>query len=86
VPVCSGPQSSEDTLSGSRAQQDLLGQGSKDDPAEVARQGFETLMGGDQKVVADSLKTKSLEAANKVMPDVLKAEQHRRMAEPGGGC
>jgi hypothetical protein len=36
--------------------------------------------------VAGSLKTKGMEAANKVMPDVLKAEQHRRMSEPGGGC
>jgi uncharacterized protein len=42
-------------------------------------------MGGDQKVVAGSLKTKSMEAANKVMPDALKAEQHRKMSEPGGG-
>jgi hypothetical protein len=40
-------------------------------------------MSGDQKVVAGSLKTKGMEAANKVMPDVLKAEQHRRMSEPG---
>jgi uncharacterized protein len=63
-----------------------VGQGSKDDPAVVARQGFEALMSGDQKVVAGSLKTKGMEAANKVMPDVLKAEQHRRMSEPGGGC
>jgi uncharacterized protein len=62
-----------------------VGQGSKDDPAVVARQGFEALMSGDQKVVAGSLKTKGMEAANKVMPDVLKAEQHRRMAEPRGG-
>ena len=63
-----------------------VGQGSKDDAAVVARQGFEALMSGDQKVVAGSLKTKGMEAANKVMPDVLKAEQHRRMSEPGGGC
>jgi short-subunit dehydrogenase len=62
-----------------------VGQGSKDDPAEVARQGFEALMGWDHKVVAGSLKTKTMEAANKVMPDALKAEQHRKMAEPGGG-
>lgn len=63
-----------------------MGQGSKDDPAVVPRQGFEALMSGDQKVVAGSLKTKGMEVANKVMPDVLKAEQHRRMSEPGGGC
>jgi hypothetical protein len=42
-------------------------------------------MDGDQKVVAGSFKTKSMDAANKVMPDAVKAQQHRRMAEPGGG-
>jgi short-subunit dehydrogenase len=62
-----------------------VGQGSKDDPAEVARQGFEALMDSDQKVVAGSLKTKSMAAADKVLPDALKAEQHRKMAEPGSG-
>jgi uncharacterized protein len=62
-----------------------VGQGSKDDPAEVARQGFEALMDRDQKVVAASLKTKSMAAADKVLPDALKAEQHRKMAEPGSG-
>ena len=62
-----------------------VGQGSKDDPAEVARQGFEALMDRDQKVVAGSLKTKSMAAADKVLPDALKAEQHRKMAEPGSG-
>jgi hypothetical protein len=62
-----------------------VGRGSKDDPAEVARQGFEALMDSDQKVVAGSLKTKSMAAADKVLPDALKAEQHRKMAEPGSG-
>lgn len=62
-----------------------VGQGSKDDPAKVAKQGFDALMDGDRKVVAGSLKTKTMEAASKVTPDALKAEQHRRMAEPGSG-
>jgi uncharacterized protein len=42
-------------------------------------------MDRDQKVVAGSLKTKSMAAADKVLPDALKAEQHRKMAEPGSG-
>jgi short-subunit dehydrogenase len=62
-----------------------VGQGSKDDPAKVAKQGFDALMDGDRKVVAGSLKTKTMEAASKVTPDALKAEQHRQMAEPGSG-
>jgi uncharacterized protein len=62
-----------------------VGQGSKDDPAKVAKQGFEALMEGDRKVVAGSLRTKTMEAASKVTPDALKAEQHRQMAEPGSG-
>jgi len=42
-------------------------------------------MDRDQKVVAGSLKIKSMAAADKVLPDALKAEQHRKMAEPGSG-
>jgi short-subunit dehydrogenase len=55
----------------------------KDDPAEVAKQGFEALMKGEPRVVAASLTTKTQEAAAKVMPDKLKAQMHRKMAEPG---
>jgi short-subunit dehydrogenase len=62
-----------------------VGQGSKDDPAQVAKQGFDALMDGDLTVVAGSIKTKTMEAAGKVLPDALKAEQHRTMAEPGSG-
>lgn len=62
-----------------------VGQGSKDDPADVARQGFEALMAGDKRVVSSSIKTKVQEMANRVIPDQLKAELHRKMAEPGSG-
>jgi short-subunit dehydrogenase len=55
---------------------------SKDDPAEVAKQGFEALMNGDDRVVAASATTKLSEAANKVVPDKIKAALHRQMAEP----
>ena len=60
-----------------------VGAGSKDDPAQVAEQGFKALMKGEEKVVAGSLKTKVQGAASKVMPDKAKAEMHRKMAEPG---
>lgn len=60
-----------------------VGAGEKDDPAEVARQGFEALMSGKDKVVAGSLKNKLQTAVAGVVPDSTKAEMHRKMAEPG---
>ena len=59
-----------------------LGQGPKDDPADVARQAFEGLMKGERRVVTASLKTRLMEASSKVTPDVVKAAVHRKMAEP----
>ncbi|MBT2543445.1 SDR family NAD(P)-dependent oxidoreductase [Streptomyces sp. ISL-44] len=60
-----------------------VGQSEKDDPAQVAEQGLDALFAGKDKVVAGSLKTRAQGMANKVLPDSLKAEGHRRMAEPG---
>ena len=60
-----------------------VGAGEKDDPAEVARQGFEALMAGKERVVGGSLKNKVQAAASGVIPDRAKAEMHRKMAEPG---
>ncbi|MEU9099953.1 SDR family NAD(P)-dependent oxidoreductase [Streptomyces sp. NPDC048361] len=62
-----------------------LGRQDKDDPAQVAKDGFEALMSGRTKSVAGSLKTKAQEMANKVLPDSAKAAAHRKMAEPGSG-
>jgi short-subunit dehydrogenase len=62
-----------------------VGQSSKDDPADVARQGFEALMKGKEKIVAGSLKTKAQGVANAVLPDKAKAAAHRQMAEPNSG-
>jgi len=60
-----------------------VGGGEKDDPAEVARQGFDALMAGDERVVAGSFKNKAQVAAGRILPDSIKAEKHREMAEPG---
>lgn len=60
-----------------------VGAGEKDDPAEVARQGFDALMAGEEKVVAGSFKNKVQAMAGRVIPDSAKAEMHRKMAEPG---
>lgn len=59
-----------------------IGESEKDDPAEVARQGFEALMAGDERVVAGSFKNKAQVAAGKVLPDSVKAELHRKQAQP----
>ena len=59
-----------------------MGQGPKDDPAQVAGQAFQALMKGEEKLTAGSLMTKVQGAANKVLPDKLKAVGHRQMAKP----
>jgi short-subunit dehydrogenase len=58
---------------------------SKDDPADVARQGFEALMEGREQIVAGSLSTKVMGRSGRFVPDRVKAAMHRRMAEPGTG-
>jgi uncharacterized protein len=62
-----------------------VGSSEKDDPAQVAQQGFEAVMDGDERVVGGGLKTKAQARASRLMPDSAKAEMHRRMAEPGSG-
>jgi uncharacterized protein len=62
-----------------------IGEGPKDDPADVARLGFEALMSGEERVVAASVKTKLQGRASRVLPDSAKAKLHRKMAEPGKG-
>jgi short-subunit dehydrogenase len=57
----------------------------KDDPADVARAGFEALMDGDERVVAASASTKLQGRGSRLLPDSAKAAAHRRMAEPGSG-
>lgn len=59
-----------------------VGQSSKDDPAEVARQGFRALMAGRDKIVAGSLQTKASGVASDVLPDAVKAALHKQMAKP----
>jgi short-subunit dehydrogenase len=60
-----------------------LGQAKKDDPAAVAKDGFEALMAGKDKVVAGSAKNKAQAAAARVLPDETKAALHRKQSEPG---
>ncbi|WP_369061977.1 SDR family NAD(P)-dependent oxidoreductase [Caulobacter sp. 73W] len=54
----------------------------KDDPADVAKVGFEAMMKGEGDVVA-GWKNKMQAAMAAVTPQSVLAEQHRKMAEPG---
>ncbi len=60
-----------------------LGASEKDDPAEVAKEGYEALMAGKDHVVAGAFKNKLQAAAGYALPDPLVASAHASMAEPG---
>lgn len=59
-----------------------VGQGSKDDPADVARIGFEAMMDGEGDVVA-GWKNKMTSAVANVTPAEMLAKQHANMSRPG---
>jgi uncharacterized protein len=59
-----------------------VGQAEKDDPADVAKVGFEAMMRGDGDVVS-GWKNKLQTVMANVTPAGLLAEQHRKQAEPG---
>jgi len=59
-----------------------VGRQKKDDPADVARVGFDAMMRGDGDVVS-GWKNKLRSAIANVTPAGVLAEQHRKMAEPG---
>jgi short-subunit dehydrogenase len=61
-----------------------VGRSSKDDPADVAKTGFEAMMRGDGDIVS-GWKNKVSTALASVTPAGLLAEQHRGIAEPGSG-
>ena len=61
-----------------------VGQDEKDDPADVARDGFDAMMRGDGDVVS-GWKNKIQTTVANVTPSGALAEQHRKMAEPGSG-
>jgi short-subunit dehydrogenase len=54
----------------------------KDDPAMVARLGFDAMLKGEADVVA-GWKSKAQVIASKVMPAQAVAQMHRKLAEPG---
>jgi len=54
----------------------------KADPADVAKTGFDAMEKGEPGVVAGA-SNKLRQALANIMPNVMLAEQHRKMAEPG---
>ena len=61
-----------------------VGQAKKDDPAKVARDGWDALMAGKGHIVS-GWHNKLQVAAAGVVPQSILADQHRKMAEPGSG-
>jgi uncharacterized protein len=61
-----------------------VGQEEKDDPADVAKAGFEAMMKGEGDVVTGWQNKLQTTMAN-VTPSDMLAERHRKIAEPGSG-
>ncbi|MCT7657307.1 SDR family NAD(P)-dependent oxidoreductase [Mycobacterium deserti] len=55
----------------------VLGRMPKDEPARVAKQGYDALMRGDRKVVAASLFSKAMGISNAFLPDSVKSAANR---------
>ncbi|HQS19059.1 SDR family NAD(P)-dependent oxidoreductase [Reyranella sp.] len=61
-----------------------VGQDKKDDPAEVAENGFKAMMAGDSGVVS-GWQNKLQVALAKILPETVMAGQHAKQAAPGTG-
>jgi uncharacterized protein len=61
-----------------------VGQQEKDDPADVAKAGFEAMMQGEGDIVT-GWKNKLQTTVANVTPSDMLAERHRQIAEPGSG-
>jgi uncharacterized protein len=59
-----------------------VGAAKKDDPADVAKTGFDAMMAGDGDVVS-GWQNKLQSAIALITPSSMLAERHRKMAEPG---
>lgn len=61
-----------------------VGQAEKDDPADVAKTGWEAMKSGDHAAI-HGMKNKMQVAAAGMMTDATTAEMHRKQAQPGSG-
>jgi uncharacterized protein len=55
----------------------------KDDPAEVARKGFEAMMAGKDKIIAANIKSKIEGIMGELLPEPLKAKLQATQTKPG---
>jgi short-subunit dehydrogenase len=62
-----------------------VGQAEKDDPALVARRGFEAMMDGKDSVLGGSFMSRMQGLANEILPETVKAKQVAKTTEPGSG-
>jgi short-subunit dehydrogenase len=60
-----------------------VGAGKKSSAADVARDGFHAMMKGKDHVVAARTSEKIQVAMGQFIPETFKADQHRKLAEPG---
>jgi short-subunit dehydrogenase len=62
-----------------------VAQGKKDDPADVAKKGFDAMMAGKDKVIAASMKSKLEGLAGEILPEPTKAKMQGGQTRPGSG-
>lgn len=55
------------------------------DPAEVAQQGFDAMMSGEDHIYASSFQTKAQGELGKFIPESVKAKMHEKEAQPKTG-
>jgi uncharacterized protein len=56
----------------------------QNDPAEVAKQAFDALMAGEERVAAGNFSVKAQAWLARFTPESVKAAMHARLSEPGG--
>ena len=61
-----------------------VGEGDKDDPADVARAGFEAMMAGKDSIIASSGRSKLNGLANEILPETVKAKMAAKQHKPKG--
>lgn len=78
-----GPTDTE-FFEASHMEETKAGQGPKDDPAKVAREGFEGLMAGKDTVKVASLKTRAQTLMSHVLPEKVQPAVHGAVTKPQG--
>lgn len=62
-----------------------VGQAEKDDPADVARRGYDAMMAGKDAILGGGFKSKLQGMAHEVLPETVKAKQVAKSTKPGSG-